>query len=56
MKKNFFFSEIVVFAVISPFCEENTCHRQSMCEQAVLRFHIKLVFFSYSISPRVTKK
>ena len=28
---------------VNPYCyERNTCHRQSMCQQTVLRFHISL--------------
>ena len=39
------FYEIIEFEVFpdnSAYCEYNTCHRQSMCQQIVLRFQIRL--------------
>ena len=45
LKKKFFFSEIMTYELVALAClysEENTCHRQSMCQQTVLRFCISL--------------
>ena len=43
-KKSFVFKTIVseLVELICPYEEENTCHRQSMCEQTDLRFCIEL--------------
>ena len=43
-KKPFVFKIIVseLVELICPYEEENTCHRQSMCEQTELRFFIEL--------------
>ena len=41
----------------SAYCCRNTCHRQLMCEQTVLRFYIRLeVTFSNSIYLELTRK
>ena len=47
----FFFSEPIAHELVvlnSLYYEENTCHRQSMCEQLIVRFFISLteIFFS----------
>ena len=55
-----FASEIMTFEIVagnSAYCCRNTCHRQLMREQTVLRFHIKLkVTFSNSIYLELTRK
>ena len=41
----------------SAYCCRNTCHRELMREQTVLRFHIRLrVAFSNSIYLELTRK
>ena len=58
--KSFFVFEITVFegfAENSAYCDENTCTRQSMCKETVLRFQIWLrQNFSNSIYPRFMEK
>ena len=60
IQKRSFASEIMVFEIVagnSAYCCWNTCHRQLMREQTVLRFHIKLkVTFSNSIYLELTRK
>ena len=60
VEKKFFVFQIIVTdlaAANSHYYKENTCHRQSMCQQTVLRLHTSLEdTFSNSISPRVMKK
>ena len=60
IQKRSFASEIVAFEIVagnSAYCCRNTCHRQLMREQTVLRFHIKLkVTFSNSIYFELTRK
>ena len=59
LKKSFVF-EIMTFEIVvgtSAYCCRNTCHRQLMREQTVLRFHIRLkVTFSNSIYLELTRK
>ena len=59
-EKKFFVFQIIVTdlaAASSHYYKENTCHRQSMCQQTVLRLHTSLEeTFSNSISPRAMKK
>ena len=41
MENKFVVSEIIVSELVALNClykEDNTCHRQSMCQQTVLRF------------------
>ena len=46
-----------IFAENSAYCPRNTCHRQLMREQTVLRFYIRLkVTFSNSIYLELTTK
>ena len=56
IQKMLFVSEITAFEVVAgncAYCEGNTCTRQSMCKQTVLRFQISLrQAFSNSIYPR----
>ena len=41
----------------STYCNANTCHRQSMCEEKVLRYQIRLrKTFSNSIYPEFKEK
>ena len=43
IEKTFFVSKVIAFelaAVNSHYCKENTCHWQSICEEAVLGFDI----------------
>ena len=43
MEEKFFVFKIIVLeyvAAISHYYKENNCHRQSICEQTVLIFHI----------------
>ena len=58
-KKSFVF-EIMTFEIVavnSAYCCRNTCHRQLMREQTVLRFYIRLkVTFSNSIYLELTRK
>ena len=60
IQKKSFASEIMAFEIIagnSAYCCQNTCHRQLMREQTVLRFHIKLkVTFSNSIYLELMRK
>ena len=60
IRKMFFAYEIMAFEIISAnseYCFQNTCHRQLMREQTVLRFHIRLkVTFSNSIYLELTRK
>ena len=55
-----FASEIMAFEIVagnSAYCCRNTCLRQLMREQKVLRFHIRLkVTFSNSIYLELTRK
>ena len=59
-KKKSFSSEIMAFEIVawnSAYCCRNTCNRQLMREQTVLRFHIRLnVTFSNSIYLELTRK
>ena len=44
-KKKSFVSEVIPLASVPvnlPYYEENTCHRQSLCSETILRFHISL--------------
>ena len=44
-EKKFFVFQIIVTdlaAASSHYYKENTCHRQSMCQQTVLRLHTSL--------------
>ena len=46
IEKKFFVSEIIVSELVVLNClykEENTCHRQSMCQETGLRFCIALI-------------
>ena len=46
-----------IFVENSAYCSRNTCHRQLMREQTVLRFYIRLkVTFSNSIYLELTRK
>ena len=60
IKKKSLSFEIMAFEIVavnSAYCCRNTCHRQLMREQTVLRFHIKLkVTFSNSIYLELTRK
>ena len=60
IQKESFAFEIKAFEIvaeISAYCYRNTCHRQLMREQTVLRFHIRLkVTFSNSIYLELTRK
>ena len=60
IQKKSFASEIMAFEIVggnSAYCCRNTCHRQLMREQTVLRFHIKLkVTFSNSTYLELTRK
>ena len=45
IQKKSFVSEIMVSELVALNCfykEENTCNRQSMCQQTVLRFSVAL--------------
>ena len=59
MEKKFSVLEISAFelvAVNSPDSNENSCKRQSLCEQTVLRLHIWLgPTFSYSFYLKLMK-
>ena len=52
--------EIKAFEVVaesSAYCDRNTCHRQSMCQQTVLRFMIRVKqSFSNSIYLKFMRK
>ena len=58
--KTSFVSEIMTFEIVavnSAYCCRNTCNRQLMREQTVLRFYIRLkVTFSNSIYLELTRK
>ena len=60
IRKMSFAYEIMAFEIISgnsEYCYRNTCHRQLMREQTVLRFHIRLkVTFSNWIYLKLTRK
>ena len=60
IQKKSFVSEIMAFEIVagnSAYCCRNTCHRQLMREQTVLRFYIRLkVTFSNSIYLELTRK
>ena len=60
IQKKSFISEIKAFEIVvvnSAYCCRNTCHRQLMRYQKVLRFHIRLkVTFSKSIYLELTGK
>ena len=60
IQKLSFASEIMAFKIVSEnfaYCCRNTCHRQLMREQTVLRFYIRMkVTFSNSIYLELTKK
>ena len=60
IRKMSFAYEIMAFEIISGnsvYCCRNTCHRQLMLEQTVLRFHIRLkVTFSNWIYLELTRK
>ena len=60
IRKMSFAYEIMAFEIISGnfvYCCRNTCHRQLMREQTVLRFHIRLkVTFSNWIYLELTRK
>ena len=60
IKKKSFVFEIIEFEIVavnSAYCCRNTCHRQLMREQTVLRFYIRLkVTFSKSIYLELTRK
>ena len=60
IEENSFVFEIIVSELVALNClykEENTCHRQSMCQQTVLRFCIELRYtFSDWIMLRVINK
>ena len=60
IKKKSFFSDIMAFQIVavnSAYCCRNTCHRQLMREQTVLRFHIRLkVTFSDQIYLALTRR
>ena len=60
IQKLAFASEIMAFKIVSgnsAYCCRNTCHRQLMREQTVLRFYIRMkVTFSNSIYLELTKK
>ena len=53
-------SEIMAFEIFagnSAYCCRNTCHRQLMRKQTVLRFHVRLtVTFSNSFYLELTRK
>ena len=57
--KKLFFRYITTFELVVEkidYYEENAFHRQSMCQETVLRFHISITeTFSNSISPRLMK-
>ena len=58
-QKNWFVSEIIAFDLVAVkfhYCEENTCRRQSMCQEKPLRFFISLwETFSKLVSLKVMK-
>ena len=60
IEKKFFVSGIMAFEIVavnSTDCCGNTCHRQLLREQTVLRFHIRLKdTFSNSIYVELTRK
>ena len=60
IQRKFFASELMAFEIVarnSAYCCRNTCHRQLMREQKVLRFFIRLkVTFSNSIYLELTRK
>ena len=60
IRKMSFASEIIAFEIVSgnsAYCCRNTCHRQLMREQTVLRFRIRpKVTFSNSIYLELTRK
>ena len=60
IRKKSFVSDIVSFEIVawnSAYSCRNTCHRQLMREQTVLRFYIRLkVTFSNSIYLELTRK
>ena len=60
IKKNSFASEKMAFEIVagnSAYCCRNTCRRQLLREQTVLRFFIRLkVTFSSSIYLELTRK
>ena len=60
IQKKSFGSEIMAFEIVaenSGYCCRNTCHRQLMREQTVLRFYIWLkVTFSNSIYLELTRE
>ena len=60
IQKKSFASEIMAFEIValnSAYCCRNTCHRQLMREQTVLRIFIRLkVTFSNSIYLELTRK
>ena len=60
IQKKSFVSEIMAFEIVagnSAYCCRNTCHRQLMREQTVLRFYIRLKgTFASSIYLELTRK
>ena len=60
IEKKSFVSEIMALEIVkvySAYCCRNTCHRQLMREQTVLRFHIRLkVTFYNSIYLELKRK
>ena len=60
IEEKFFVFQIIAFefgVASSCYIEQETCHRQPMCQQIPLRFHLTLAeIFSKSRFPKMMKK